>query len=610
MRLLDAVFSTEDDAERIDLLLRAVDAAPESIEVLVSSSQLLFYIDQTDEYTKKCEELLRQALRLARGESQVYVLQALSEQLIYQNRAAEAVVLLGEGIRQLPANEQLKTTLATVLYYSGESQEAIDLLTELAEDSPRNLEARRLRAAILLDECQWEDALTAYRQIESQWPEYLDGLYGQYMTYIASGQFEMGIRAIDLLLGTGAENELWLERARIRLWKQYMPDTAMREAEALLRMEPKWIDAAAVKLASLIMLERYDEAREIADIIAESDLNHAELLHAIIDMNEGRWTDAQAKLESLVGRAEGSYVGWKNLANVRLEGFDDVAGATDMMARAFAITGGEGDSELFLQLGHIYRRTGDLLEAARAFTAADLATYDDPAPLYYLVMVCIDAGRYEDVLEVVEEMERRYPGWYETMLARVLAEDAFSNKAAALAAYQTFAEKFEFPASTMGQLEGLLRAETGDEDGLAQLKALAEDDEDADVHDWDAYAYALLKAGDLDGAEQALQAAEKRMPSPTENNTRKLRDMQISLETTKGELYLAKGDAEESLAAFIRAADLGWPAHTLKAHPRYEALYALEGFDSMMAAQPEIPNDWDLSVMPSIPQAKEQEGAA
>lgn len=600
LRLLESVFATEDTQERITLLLRAAEAAPDSVEVQVSCSQLLFYIDENDEYIEACEAMLRTALRKAKGEEQVYVLQSLSEQLIYQGRAKEAAVLLKEGIRQLPANEQLKTTLATVLYYSGESQQAIDTLTELAEDSPRNLEARRLRAAILLDEGHWDEALTAYQQIESEWPEYLDGLYGQYLTYIASGQFELGVRAVDLLLGNGAEDALWLERARIRLWNQYMPEKAMQEAEALLRKTPAWIDAAAVKLVALIMLEEYGEARTVADQIAESDLNHGELLHAIIDMNEGKWTAAEEKLTDLLERTPENYTAWKNLANVKLEGYDDVDGATEAMAKAFAITEGDGDTDLFLQLGHIYRRQGNLLEAARAYTAADMATYDDPAPLYYLVMVCIDAGRHEDVQSVIEEMERRYPGWYETMLANVLAQDALGRPDAALEAYTTFKEKFVFPASSMQQLEGMLMAETGDSAGVEQIKTLLEAGT-ADVHDWDAYAYVLLQMDDIEGAEQALAEAEKAFPGETKDNARELRDMRVSMETTRGEILLAQGDTEGSLKAFERAAAIGWPAHTLALNPLYAPLREAEGFDAFMASQPTIEKDWDLSVKPQIP---------
>lgn len=601
LSLLEAVFATEDVAQRIDLVLRAAKAAPANVEVLVSSAQLLYYFDETGQYAGQAEEMLKSALKLARGEDRIYAVQSYAEQLIFWDRPDEALALLGEAIAEFPENEQLRVSLATAQYYSGQRDAAVAALEELLEDSPRNLEAHRLRAAILLDECRYEEALEAYQQIETGWPEYLEGLYGQYLTYIASGDFEMGVRAIDLLLGVGGEEGLWLDRARIRLWNQHMPEQAMKEAEALIRVDDEWIDAYAVKLVAHIMLEEYNNAREVAQKVAGLDKNHGDLLYAIVDMNDGEWKAAETRLRGITKRTPQAYSAWKNVSTVRLEGMDDIDGAVEAMKKAFAITRGQGDMDLYAQLGHVYRRQGNLLEAARAFSAADAVTFDDPSPLYYLIMVCVDAGRAGDIHQVMAEMERRYPGWYETMLARVLVEDALGNADAALEAFAAFAEKFPFPAGNLTALEGVLKTAAGDAEGADQIKAELDAMDEPTVADVDTYAYALLLLGDLDGAEKALAEAEALMPEKTDENGRLVRDAEVSLLTTRAELALARGDLDGSIAAFAEAAAQGWPAYSLALHPRYAVLRETEGFAAIMESQPVIENDWDLTIAPAIP---------
>lgn len=605
LRLLDAVFATDDIQEQIRLILEAAEAAPDSVDILVSAAQLLYYLDEKDEYRDTCEKLLQDALAIAEGEDLLYTLQAYAEQLVYWERSDEALALIESHLEDNPAQEQLMTTYATVLYYAGEGDKAVEVLEEVLEDSPRNLDARRLHAAILLDECRYEEALAVYKQMESEWPEYLDGTYGQYLTYKASGQFDLAIRTIDVLLNYGGDNALWLERARIRLWNLCQPEQAMKEAEALMRADDQMLDAATVKLVSLLMLEDYDAAHEVATEMGKVDQEYAGLLDAIILMNENRWPAAQKSLNVITGTDRGAYMAWKNLSNVWLAGYDDVDNAMEAMQTAFSITEGEGDMDLFMQLGHVYRRQGRLLEAARSFSAADMTTYEDPTALYYLVLTCIDAGRAGDAQDILDEMVRRYPGWHETMLAEVFVEDALGHAKEALEAFYLFEERFPFPVSQMPYTEAVLLAAAGDEAALDIVKQLVAE-EDADANDWDIYAYVLLLLGDLEGAQEALAESRSRNPVPEADGagTGDLHNLQISQLTTEAELALAQGDLAASIEAFSKAADLGWPVYSLGLHPEYEKLRTAEGYEELMSKQEPMEPEWDLSVLPVIPTAK------
>lgn len=599
-KLLSDVLDARSEEEQIELLLAAADEHPDNPDVLLICAQLLFYTDLQGAYQDRCFEMLDTALELADDELRPMVIQSKAEQLIYNDRLDEAVTILTEALEKSPEIESLKVSLSNALYYSGEEERATQLLEDLLEDSPTNMEARTLRASFLLEECKWDEALQAYEQIADEWPEYADGLLGQLTVYYQSGQFEQAIRVIDRLLSAGIGDSMWVQRARIRLWNQYEPDYALQEVEALLRMDPEWVEASVIKLVALVMIERYDDARAVADGIVALDASYGELMHAIVLMNESRWAEAEERIDALIASDPQYYAAPKTKATIRLQGFDDAEGAMQAMADSFAITEGEGDMDMFQQLGHIYLRQGEYQEAARAFAAGDMRVYDDPAALYYLAMACIDAGKLQDLQDVVLEMERRYPGWYETMLARVLLNDTLVDSEGALEAFEALKEKFPFPAQNLVTLEGMLLADNGDAGGAALIeKQLNRDDSDSGM--WDAYAYALAVLGEHEPAVEALAEAEKRLPEMEGETMDSGRLARISLHTSAMHVYMHAGDHQAVLEHMQAACELGWSLHSVLLNDRFAEVWEMDGFDALMKTQPEVEAQWDLSMMPTIP---------
>ena len=600
-RLLDEVYSLSDPEEQIQRVFEAAKAAPGDADVLINCAQILFYLDSEGKHLDQCEQWLREALKVAKGGQRTSALQLLAEQLVYQDRTDEAAALIRGALEETPRDELLQTTYATVLYYGGKNEEAIAYLEELLEDAPRNMEAARLRAAVLLSEARFDDAMTAYKQIGREWPEYLDGMYGEYQVYVASGQFDRGLRTMDELIRNGGEYGLWLERARIRLWKMYDPEGALSEAEALLRSDPGWIDAGVVKIGSLLMLKENDRAKQAADEIAKEDADYADLLRGVVAMNDDRWQDADTLLKSLSARLPQMYQAEKNRAIIRLMAYDDPEGALLRLSKAFEVDESWQDGDMFVQLGHVYRRQGKLLEAARAYAAADAKLFDDPGALYALVMACVDAGREQDMLDMLAEMERKYPGWYETMLARTLVEDILDHREEAVQAFDAMKQKFPFAANDLTGLEGALRARAGLEGASELVKTWLSGLEEPGAEDVEAYAYALLCEGDLKGAREALEKAEALVPEAVPENASKIADAWIMIETCRAELLLAEGDLAGCVAALEKAASYGWPVWSLAVYPAFQEVYASQAYQALLDTLPAQPAEWDLSQMPKIP---------
>lgn len=596
--LLEAVWSAEDFETQVTLIERAAEAAPGNLDVLFTCAQLLYYLDLEGLYSDECEAMLQDIIAADSPYLTLPAMQLLAELLIYEGRPDEAITLIAEAAAENPDDVDFEVTLATVLYYAGEYADALLLLEEILEDSPESLEAARLRAAILSSEYEYEEALNAYKQIARQFPEYLDGLVGQFQVYLASGDFARAIRTIDELLLSGAEETMWVERARIRLWNLYDPGAALSEVSALLNANPDWIDAYAIQLGALLMLEDYEGAYAVAEQLASYDAAYGATLKGIVAMNEGSWALAEEVLAGLAEQSD-NINAYKYQALLRMEAYDDLAGATEAFGKAFQISEAYSDSELFMYLGHLYRREGNLLEAARAYAEADRLTYDDPAPLYYLVMVCGDAGRKGDMLGMLAEMDRRYPGWYDTTLAHVLVEDILGNAEAAMSAFDALAGKFPFMAENLTALHCILLAKTGDAEGLERMRAwIAEEGRTA--QDYDHYAYTLLLSGNLEGAKEALGAAEEMLSEETDEAV--IRSTRVSVETTRAELLLLEGDTEGCIEALKAAIGLGWPPAALALYDEFAEVYASDAYQALLPNGVSEDEIWDLSVYPTIPE--------
>lgn len=599
--LIESLQAAKDVDEQIRIVLQAAEAMPDDVNMLVNCAQLLFMFDSTGEYAARCEQMLRRAVRLANGgDTLVMAQQALAEFLMMIGKSQEAVQMLEEALEKAPGNSMLEYTLAMVFFETGREAEAETLIEAVLEDAPQFLEARTLRADMWRADCQWDTAMEAYKQIAEEWPEYIDGLYGQYMTAVSSGQFDLAVRLLDTMISYGGGDALYLERARVRFRNQLLPEQALAEADALLRMDSTWVDAAAVKLSALVMLSRFDEAHAAAEDVAVVDALTADVFHGAVLMDEGKWAEAREVLADVTTREDAGPMVWQYLSVALLEGYDDVAGAEEALAAAFDMTGGAGFFDAFTQLGFLRFRQGDLLEAARAFAAADRSVYDDAAGLYYLCMVSVAAGHETLLRETTEEMERRYPGWYQTMLARVLMESALGNTQAALDAYALLAAKFPVLEEMDRQLKASLYAEAGDEAGKAIMEEeLADLADTATAQDWDAYAMVLVLLGDTEGAEAALAEAEARLESTYAGV---LRNEQVALLTTQAEMALEAGDLDASAALFAQAVEAGWVSlPSLQLNPRYAALVASDAYAALLTDVPQLPSKPDLTVAPALP---------
>ena len=597
--LLDQAMRVDSMERRVELVLQAAQEAQGDAELLLQCAYTLMDIDTKLAYGEELLAILQDALDSAGNDLRVYLLGLAGDLLFRLDRGDEAVALAERAAEENPDNAEVICLLATALQQAGRSDEAQAVLSEYTRNVSANMEVFLLSALLYQEECLWQEALETYRQIEEQWPEYLTGLYGQYEVYKAMGDFTHAVRTLNTLLNYGADDSLWLTRAQLRLWQMHDPERALSEAEAILRASPDNADASYLKAAALWSLNRLEEAYALA----ETNEVYGPLLSIALRLDSGEWTEAEALCDALIESGDG-WEGYALLykALARMNGFDDLAGAEAAFAEAFSHANVEAQG--YLYLGELRRLQGNLEEAARAFAEADLYALEDPGPLYSLTMVCMEAGREQDMLDALSTLQTRYPGWYETMLATVLVESAMGNGEQALESFAALKEKFPFPAQKMTLLECTLMAEVDETDARAQAERwMAEHEAELTASDWDAYAYVLLCREEYEDAAEALATGETLLSDEPDQAAR-ARMERISLLTTQALLCLRQDDMAGCAEALEAARELGFSVWQLQIGDDFTAFLQTDAGQSLLERAGEPAEAWDLTIPPIIPEVE------
>lgn len=597
----DAAYDESEYEACIELAFQAAEVAPDNADVLTSAAMLIYDADYEAAYDSEITEMLQNALKTAFGETRTSAVKLLSRVLSYTEGYEEALALLQEELDRAADFQQLRYRKAELLYFADRYEYALDTLNELLEDSPNNYDAMYLRGMVLYDMYRFDEAVEAYRQLDKSWPDTLDGLYGMYYSYKAAGEFEMASRMIDTLLQSGGEESLWYERASLQLWSLFDPEKALEESHSLIRREPESLDYLGLRVSALLMLERLDEALDGVAKIAPLDEAYATMLRGLILIEQNEWEDASNTYAALVEDAPDYTYAYIQAADVRLDGFSDVEGTKAWLAKGFAMCGSYVPADMYISLGRAYSREGDMLEAARAFTAGDEATYTDPRALHYLALNYADAGRLDGLAETVGAMERKYPGWYDTMAARVLLEDMSGRWPEAVAAFDEMKAKYPFMAANLTLWEGQLHAQAGLEGGAALIQQwIAADAKRETGENWSGYAYALAFENDFTGAEAALAKADAYNTAHMGDPTAAYWVDCVNTEMARAVLKLRQGDSAGCIEALQKAIELGLPASALMLYEQFREIAGTPEFTALYGDLASL-NDWDLTVAPTIP---------
>lgn len=598
--LIQQIYGIGTAEEQANLLLQAAEIAPDSPNILIECASLLGILNGNANYTTQIETMLRKVVSLATGDLRAEALQALGDMYLTTQGIDVATDFIRQELEKTPKDAVLLVMLAKVYYFNDQPDESLALIEQILLETPDDFEAERLRAILFINKGRYEESLSAFDQLEAKYPDEPQALAGRYIAYSWLGQFDMAIQALDDEIRNTGNESLWLERVKIRLFKQQDPEIALREAESLIKAHPDWLDVYISKMNAFITLKRYDEAMEVADQIATMNEGLGQLMQSMVLFAMDKWQEAKPLILHAV---ELPYLqkAWADVVTLYLQGYDDVPSAMGAVMKSFAIIGNEFYS--YMRLGQIHAYIGDYLQAARAFYRAETYADEDAQAMQWLIITMIDAGRKDDAEKQLSLMEARYPGWYETMLARTLYENAFSLNDEALVSFTAFREKYPYSASTMQPIEATLLMAVGDVKGLRLMEAwMNEQAEDTlTANDWVQYAQVLLYAEETGRAKDALDTAEALLQENEALFPIKTRSEKKILLSVRAELARINGDMDACIAFLREAGELGYVLLSDTLCTADDVIYPSEAYDALYDIYGPGTEAWDITVHPKMP---------
>jgi tetratricopeptide (TPR) repeat protein len=159
---LDASTRAKLDVAEKDLA-RALELAPEDIEVLLAAAEL----DRICGRAQSAREHLRKGQRLQPNNPRIYRHQAAVE--LSEDKPADAVACLREGIKSVTSRQQgeLRWTLANLLLDQGKADEAQEELARLEKGGYSRAALDYVSARLLVGEGKWSPAAHRFEQVRA-----------------------------------------------------------------------------------------------------------------------------------------------------------------------------------------------------------------------------------------------------------------------------------------------------------------------------------------------------------------------------------------------------------------------------------------------------------
>ncbi|WP_425041427.1 tetratricopeptide repeat protein [Primorskyibacter sp. S187A] len=225
-------------------------------------------------------------------------------------KTEEAIAALTEVLADAEPSDQTRNIMAMQarMYEATEQRDKARVLVDKAlEEDPTNVDALKLRATWLIDADQPGDAIVALRTAQSQAPR-----DAQIMTLLAAaferdGSTDLAGEQLSKAVeasGAGVDESLRYARFLAGQGRPAAAESVLRDARRASNNNPE-ILAALAEL--LLQNQRFDEVREIADMLRNSSLpsfqEAAERMDAAILLGQNQIDEG---LEMLQAQADGS----------------------------------------------------------------------------------------------------------------------------------------------------------------------------------------------------------------------------------------------------------------------------------------------------------------
>mgnify|MGYP003835723115 FL=1 len=348
---------------------------------------------------------------------------ALAELILNTTRDNDkALAILQEGLNAIKDQEspeaiELQTGLARLHYQQGDLKGLQKMLAQVLKTSPKNVDALFLQGSLNLLQGQSGEAISAFRTVVDERPEFIDGRIQLAEAHIMNGEFNLAADTLQQGLGAyPGSRPLQLAYARLQA-RQGRYTEARAVLQGWLKVHPDDLEVLAQVGAYHVAEDQLEEAKKVfSQLLTKAPkLPQGYLRMAGCLQREGRLAQARETIERGVQVLPESNLLAEALVQLCLQQGQQSRAARfidDRLAR-------HGDNAFDRNLqGEMLLASGRVLEARKAFEKAVAKQPEWPAPYKNLAESYLLKGELPEAEQVLQrsiESTERNVGAYQAL---------------------------------------------------------------------------------------------------------------------------------------------------------------------------------------------------
>jgi tetratricopeptide (TPR) repeat protein len=535
-------------AEGEQVLKQAYQNNPKQYSFLTALAQHYAILHRRDDMVN----VLQQIKSHAKDYPQAYL--KVGDFYLRLGDADSAVREYKEGIdKDAKQKATYQKRLIEVYMREGKRQEAAELNQTILKENPNDTDAKGLEATLLLDKGDILKAITELQAVVNRAPDNPIAHFQLGRAHAARGEYEQARQQYEKALELQPNNvQARLALAQLEVTRgQY--DAALKAAQQVMIVDRNNGTARLIESAALMGQKKFTDSRAILDGMLKVQPNSPDVLFqmGVVNLAENKYKEAeenfrrsydlnpastrglmgvvetdmaQHKTDAALGLLESESAKTPNKLDLRVAiGNTAVrAGKYDLAIQTYNSIldsldkGARERGDIYLRLGETYRRKGDATNAIAALQKAREVMPDNVVILSTLALTLDISGRWEEAKKVYDASLK-----IKTDDPVVLNNDAFImaehggdlDQALSLAvkAKQLLPDLSEV-SDTLGVI--YLKKQMSQQ-AVDVFKDLVQKDPQASTYRYH-LGMALYQKGDSPHAVEALQAALKYNPAPTE----------------------------------------------------------------------------------------------
>jgi tetratricopeptide (TPR) repeat protein len=496
--------------------LNATGARADDVQIVV--------LNPDNEALPASEEVVeRQRRRAVRFPTSAAARVGYAEALSAARRYSESVAELRVARQLSPDNATVSLRLGETLISAGMYEEAERLLTPLA--IRRNIEATLSLARLHVQQHRLQDALQLWEAAVAIEPTQHQALFGLGLTHLALGRPDLAVHTLRDVVRSRPGSAAAHHALGIAYRASHLPRKAEVEFRVAVSLMPSLESAILGVASALVDQNRSDDAVRLLEPLdlRSSIAPGTHELVARVHLKRGHYRAAIRALELALDNLHKSHD-----------------------------TDPDQPARIRNNIGVCWLRLGSLRRAESAYREALSSGPSEPIPYHNIIRLLLNANRLEEARQYTDDARQQFPDDDLLRLLDIRVTERSGAAEEAIRALTTWTTEGNAPVYVWNALGSLLVEDPSHREEAIELLRIGIRLYPRNPILQNNLAYALLMNGLSEEASAILEIADPQFAQEPQER----RIAEVLLTATTGLAHLRRGDIDDGVAGYLRAAEL------------------------------------------------------